>query len=203
LVCAGSTAGDGYASLIVYLMYEACYEPNSYFAPYFRLLPLTFPGAVQVVRGWGAVGAVCVVWLCARRCAWARRCPSSGPSPCVSVCVRSCLRPGATAIQLRGPRVHGATAGGWRLPHGSPQVTPTPLAPVKPRRCTTWRHFAGSTPSPTRPHCSSTLTMSVVATTLQSPGSPTLRCGPSPGRSAHSHPCVPRACRATCQATAH
>ena len=35
---------DGFASVAMFLMYEACYNPTSFWAPYFRLLPLKFPG---------------------------------------------------------------------------------------------------------------------------------------------------------------
>jgi hypothetical protein len=31
-------------TLVLFLMYEACYNGDSFWAPYFRLLPLSFPG---------------------------------------------------------------------------------------------------------------------------------------------------------------
>ncbi len=37
-------------TLILFLMYEACYNTDSFWAPYFRLLPLAFPGKYSITR---------------------------------------------------------------------------------------------------------------------------------------------------------
>jgi hypothetical protein len=46
LCCTDTTATTWapYFSLMLLLVYEACYNPTSFWEPYFHLLPLEFPG---------------------------------------------------------------------------------------------------------------------------------------------------------------
>ena len=92
-MCAGANfTTEGIATVALFLMHEAFYNPTSYWAPYIRLLPRSFPGATTVVTHAAAAelqgaDAVCPA-VCARasigqatpttsaplRCKWCTRC---------------------------------------------------------------------------------------------------------------------------------